>query len=87
MPAVPKSRIHGLQAKWCLDSAVVHLSHSWQEGQPFEFVHFLVGSVPDPDCSAEAFRALSRPNPRLHPAGRRGAESRSDSTLLERDAE
>jgi len=87
MPAAPKSRIHGLQAKWCLDSAVVHLSHSWQEGQPFEFVYFLVGSVADPDCSAEAFRALPRPDPRMHPAGPRGGELRSDSTLLKRDAE
>ena len=52
-------RVHGRQAKWCMDSAAVYLSHSWQEGQPFEFVDFLVGSGPDPDCSSEAFRACS----------------------------
>ncbi len=79
--ADPEHHIYGRDAKWCLDSAVVHLSHSWQEGKPLEFVHFLMAAVPDPDCSADAFRALPRPNPRVQPTGRTGARSRSGGTL------
>jgi len=74
-PADPEHRTHGRQAKWCLDSAVVYLGHSWQDEQPFEFVNFLVGSVPDRDCSRAAFAALPRPNPRMQPTGRRGRET------------
>jgi hypothetical protein len=59
-PADPKHRVTERNFKWCLDSAVVHLSHSRQEGQAFESVNFLVGAVPDPDCSADAFRAVRR---------------------------
>ena len=58
VPADPKYHTHSLQAKWCLDSAVVYLSNTWQEGQPFEFVHVMVAAVPDPDCSTVAFREL-----------------------------
>jgi hypothetical protein len=50
-------RMHRDQAKWCLDSAVVFVAHSWQEGSPFEFVNLLVGAIPDRDCSTDVFRA------------------------------
>jgi hypothetical protein len=69
-PADPEHRMHGRDAKWCLDSAVVHVNHSWQEGQPFEFVHFLLAAVPDPDCSAARFRLRPRPNKRMQPTAR-----------------
>jgi hypothetical protein len=80
-PVDTKDRLHRRETKWCLDSAVVHVSHSWQEGRPFDFVDFLVGSVPDPGCSTESFRALPRPNPRMQPTGRRGAGRRSGGAL------
>jgi hypothetical protein len=80
-PVHPELRMHRREAKWCLDSAVVYLGHGWQDGQPLEFVNFLVASVPDRDCSREAFAALPRPNPRMQPTGRTGVEPRSGGTF------
>jgi hypothetical protein len=68
-PADPEHRTHRRLAKWCLDSAVVYLGHSWQDGRPFEFVNFLLASGPDRDCSREAFEALPRPQPRGKSSG------------------
>ena len=73
----PELRTYRREAKWCLEGAVVYLGHGWQDGQPFEFVNFLVASVPDWDCSRETFAALPRPNPRMQPTGQVGASLRS----------
>ena len=59
-------RVHTDQTKWCLDSAVVSIAHSWQEGSSFEFVNLLVGAIPDRDCSTEVFGAY-RPRHRMRP--------------------
>jgi hypothetical protein len=80
-PVHPEHRTNRREAKYCLDSAVVYLGHGWQDGQSFEFVNFLVASVPDRDCSMEALAALPRPNPRMQPTGRTGVEPRSGGTL------
>jgi hypothetical protein len=59
-------RTHMDETKWCLDSAVVLVAHSWQEGSSFESVNLLVGAIPDRDCSTEVFGAY-RPRQRMRP--------------------
>jgi hypothetical protein len=57
-PGDEAHRFHRKETKWCLDSAVVFVVHSWQEGSSFEFVNLLVGAIPDRDCSADVFKAI-----------------------------
>ena len=69
-PRLPNDSAHHLHTqgtKWCLDSAVVMLVSSWQEGSSFEFVNLGVGAVPDRDCSTDMFRALHRPHEDIRP--------------------
>ena len=41
---------------WCLEGALLSLSHAWQEGRTVEFVNFIVGSAEEPDCPTAKFR-------------------------------
>ena len=62
LPSDSAHHLHTDATKWCLDSAVVWVVHTWQEGFSFESVNLAVGAVPDSDCSTDVFGAWRQPH-------------------------
>jgi hypothetical protein len=52
-PEDPEHHVHHTQMRWCLDSALVSVGRSWQEGYRLEGVNILIGAVLESGCSGE----------------------------------
>jgi hypothetical protein len=55
-PEDPEHHVHRTEMRWCLDSAIVFVTRTWQEGRRLEGVSMLVGAVPMSGCTEAARR-------------------------------